>query len=80
MDEQHTAQGDEADLKSVEELAAVRQRILGEVRKTIVGQETVIEELLIAMLAGGHCLLVGVPGLAKTLMVRSLAETLSLSF
>src|SRR5690348_9391973 len=51
-----------------------------EIGKVIVGQERVVEELLIAMLAGGHCLLVGVPGLAKTLMVRTLADTLSLSF
>ena len=80
MDEQPPAESDEADVRAVEELAALRQRILAEVRKAIVGQHDVIDELLIAMLAGGHCLLVGVPGLAKTLMVRSLAETLSLSF
>jgi MoxR-like ATPase len=48
--------------------------------KAVVGQQRVLEELLIAMLSGGHCLLVGVPGLAKTLMVRTLADTLSLSF
>ena len=46
----------------------------------IVGQQRVFEELMISMLAGGHCLLLGVPGLAKTLMVRTLAETLNLSF
>jgi MoxR-like ATPase len=46
----------------------------------IVGQQTVIEELLVAMFARGHCLLVGVPGLAKTLMIRTLADTLSLKF
>ncbi len=46
----------------------------------IIGQKTVVEELLIAMFAGGHCLLVGVPGLAKTLMIRTLADALDLSF
>jgi len=51
-----------------------------EVGKVIVGQKNVIEELLISILAGGHCLLEGVPGLAKTLMVSSLAKTLELDF
>ena len=46
----------------------------------IVGQQQVIEELLVAMFARGHCLLVGVPGLAKTLMIRTLADALSLEF
>ena len=68
------------DLQSVERLGDAYRRITAEVGKVIVGQQQVIEELLIAMLAGGHCLLLGVPGLAKTLMVRTLAETLNLSF
>ena len=51
-----------------------------EIGKVIVGQDTVIEELLIALFAGGHCLLVGVPGLAKTLLISTLAEVLNLSF
>ncbi|MBL8849429.1 MAG: MoxR family ATPase, partial [Planctomycetaceae bacterium] len=55
-------------------------RISDELRQVIVGQDQVIRELMIALLTGGHCLLVGVPGLAKTLMVRSLADTLALSF
>ncbi len=70
----------ESDLAAVAKLAESYQRITRELGKTIIGQQRVIEELLIAMLAGGHCLLVGVPGLAKTLMVRTLADTLSLSF
>jgi MoxR-like ATPase len=49
-------------------------------KKAVVGQEQVIEEMLISIFSRGHCLLVGVPGLAKTLMVRALAQTLSLSF
>jgi len=51
-----------------------------EIKKVIVGQEIVIEEMLVALLAGGHCLLEGVPGLAKTLMVRTLSQALDLSF
>ena len=70
----------ESDLAAVQQLADSYQRVTRELGKIIVGQQRVIEELLIAMLAGGHCLLVGVPGLAKTLMVRTLADTLSLSF
>ncbi len=68
------------DLAAVEQLGEAYAKIKAELGKVIIGQHEVIEELLIAMLAGGHCLLVGVPGLAKTLMVRTLADTLSLSF
>ena len=55
-------------------------QVIDEVGKVIVGQQNVMEELLISILAGGHCLLEGVPGLAKTLMVSSLAQTLELAF
>ena len=55
-------------------------QVIDEVGKVIVGQKNVMEELLISILAGGHCLLEGVPGLAKTLMVSSLAQTLELNF
>jgi MoxR-like ATPase len=51
-----------------------------EIQKVIVGQDVVIEEMLIALMAGGHCLLEGVPGLAKTLMVRTMSDALHLSF
>ena len=57
-----------------------REKILAEVRKVIVGQDAVIEDVLIALFAGGHILLVGVPGLAKTLLVSTLAQALSLQF
>jgi MoxR-like ATPase len=57
-----------------------RGRILSEIRKSIVGQDEVIEQIVIALLARGHCLLVGVPGLGKTLLVKSIAELFSLSF
>ena len=56
------------------------QRITGEMGKFIVGQDDVIEQLVIAVLAGGHCLLEGVPGLAKTAMIRTLSETMHLNF
>lgn len=58
----------------------VYSRITAELSKVMVGQEAIIRLLLVSLFARGHCLLVGVPGLAKTLLVRSLAETLTLSF
>jgi MoxR-like ATPase len=70
----------EDDVRAVRKLAEAFERITVELSKAIVGQRQVIEELLIAMFAQGHCLLVGVPGLAKTLMIRSLADCLSLKF
>ena len=68
------------DIQAVARLHEACQQITGELSKVIVGQRAVIEELLMAMFARGHCLLVGVPGLAKTLMIRSLADSLSLKF
>jgi MoxR-like ATPase len=68
------------DLEAIEALAEARQKILGEVRKVIVGQDQVIDELMMAILADGHCLLIGVPGLAKTLMVSTLAGIIELAF
>lgn len=68
------------ELQAVERISQVREAIVGELRKAIVGQTQVIEQLLIALLAKGHCLLIGVPGLAKTLLVSTLAKVLDLSF
>jgi len=68
------------DIKAVEKLGESRDAIVTELRKTIMGMEEVIDQMLIAIFARGHCLLVGVPGLAKTLLVSSLAETMSLGF
>ena len=68
------------DLSAIERLTDSYQRIRQELGKIIVGQQRVLEELLIAIFARGHCLLVGVPGLAKTLMIRTLADSLNLSF
>ena len=61
-------------------LVAAAVRLRAEVGRRIVGQQNVLDEILIAMLAGGHALLVGVPGLAKTLMIRSVAEAFHLDF
>jgi MoxR-like ATPase len=61
-------------------VAEGRDRILTEIRKVIVGQDAVIEQVLMALFTGGHCLITGVPGLAKTLLIRTLAEILDLSF
>ena len=64
----------------LDRLQRAREQILGQLSKTIVGQLEVVEQLLISVFARGHCLLEGVPGLAKTLMISSLAKTLNLSF
>jgi len=68
------------DIEAVERLGEARDKIVNELRKTIVGMDDVIDEMMISIFARGHCLLVGVPGLAKTLLVNSLAETMSLNF
>ncbi len=68
------------DMAAVEEISAARDKIVGEVRKRIYGQTELIENLLIALFARGHCLLVGVPGLAKTSLIATLAEVLNLDF
>jgi MoxR-like ATPase len=57
-----------------------RARILAELRKVIVGQDEVVDQVLMALFTGGHCLITGVPGLAKTLLIKTLAEILDLSF
>jgi MoxR-like ATPase len=70
----------EEELASVKKLQEAYAALKGELGKVIVGQTAVMEELLIALFCRGHCLLVGVPGLAKTLLISTLAKTLSLSF
>jgi MoxR-like ATPase len=69
-----------SDLEAVKEVARARAEILREIEKRIIGQRDVIDHLLTALFARGHCLFVGVPGLAKTLLISTLAETLNLSF
>lgn len=66
--------------QALRKLANARERIVGQLSQVIVGQRDVIEELLISLFARGHCMLEGVPGLAKTLMISTLARTLNLSF
>ncbi len=68
------------DAISVQKIGLARDSIVSELRKSIVGMDDVIDEMMIAIFAQGHVLLVGVPGLAKTLLVSSLAQALSLSF
>jgi MoxR-like ATPase len=63
-----------------EQIAQGRARILEQLRRTIVGQDEVVDQVLIALFTGGHCLLTGVPGLAKTLLIKTLADILHLSF
>ena len=65
---------------SADRVAQGRERILAELRKVIVGQDEVVEQVLIALFTGGHCLITGVPGLAKTLLIKTLAEILDLDF
>jgi MoxR-like ATPase len=64
----------------IERFYAVRDGILAQVHQVIVGQEDVLDQILTALFVGGHCLITGLPGTAKTLMVRTIAETLGLSF
>jgi MoxR-like ATPase len=66
--------------QAVEQLIAGRARIESELAKVIVGQREVIEQIMIALLAGGHCLITGAPGLAKTLLVKSIAQIFHLKF
>ena len=68
------------DLELVQELLKAKNEVVQEIHKTIVGQDKVIEDLLIALFCKGHCLFVGVPGLAKTLLVNTLSQALSLGF
>ena len=68
------------DLASFEKLAQARESFLSEVGKVVIGQHDILDHLLIALLAQGHSLIVGVPGLAKTLIIKTLSEVLDLSF
>ncbi|MBL8795520.1 MAG: MoxR family ATPase [Planctomycetia bacterium] len=70
----------EADMKAVEQLKGAHQKLRAEMGKVIVGQEAVLDQLLMAIFCRGHALLMGVPGLAKTLMVSTLSQCLDMSF
>jgi MoxR-like ATPase len=75
-----SATSDRDDLAAVEEIRRAYGLLKGEIQKVIVGQDEVVDQLLVALFARGHCILTGVPGLAKTLLISTLARTLSLSF
>ncbi len=68
------------DAQSIDQLGEKYQLLRNEISKVIVGQDSVVEELIISIFSNGHCLLVGVPGLAKTLLVNTLSKALGLSF
>lgn len=78
MDSNHGDQPISSD--AIDKLQAARDSILNQLGKVIVGQQDVVDELLISIFSRGHCMLEGVPGLAKTLMISTLAQTLNLSF
>src|SRR5215471_21036093 len=68
------------DEEVLDRLVAAREKIMGEVRKAIIGQDEVVEQVLISLFVGGHSIITGVPGLAKTLLVRTIASVLDLEF
>ncbi|MBC8383403.1 MAG: MoxR family ATPase [Candidatus Cloacimonetes bacterium] len=69
-----------SDVQTIENLSETRAKIINEIHKVIVGQDKVIEYFLISLFANGHCLLVGVPGLAKTLLISTISQVLDLKF
>ncbi|MBI1842383.1 MAG: AAA family ATPase [Verrucomicrobia bacterium] len=69
-----------AEKQAVDQIQGARVRILGELSKVIVGQHEAIEQILLALFSGGHCLITGAPGLAKTLLVKSIAQVFQLRF
>ncbi len=64
-------------IEILEKLPEIKEKITKEIRKVIVGQDVIIEQMLIALISNGHCLLEGVPGLAKTLMISTMAKVLN---
>src|SRR5947209_2306694 len=69
-----------SDLEAIARLGEARKRLKEEIAKAVVGQEHIVDQLLTALFARGHCLMIGVPGLAKTLMVRTIASAIDLKF
>jgi len=69
-----------SDVEAVQDLVASYKRLRNEIGKVIIGQDEVVQDVLISIFSRGHCLLVGVPGLAKTLLVNTIAQTLGLSY
>src|ERR1043165_7078656 len=71
---------DDRDIELLDELSSARKALTSQISRRIIGQEKIVDDLVAALLAGGHVLLVGVPGLAKTLLVQTVAQALELSF
>src|SRR6266478_884286 len=69
-----------SDEQLLDKLSSARERLLREIKKAIIGQDDVVEQVLISLFVGGHSIITGVPGLAKTLLVRTIANVLDLSF
>src|SRR6202142_3676169 len=69
-----------SDVEAVQDLVTTYKRLRAEIGKVIIGQDEVVQDVLISIFSRGHCLLVGVPGLAKTLLVNTIARTLGLSY
>ena len=78
--EQQVALSSADDIALADKLRAGHQQIITELRKLIVGQDDVIEQVLVSLFAGGNCLIIGVPGLAKTLLVHTIARVLDLKY
>src|SRR5262249_40645909 len=70
----------ENDLQAIARLGEARKKLKAEIGMVMVGQEHIVDDLLAAIFARGHCLMIGVPGLAKTLMVRTIAQAIDLEF
>src|SRR5687768_17889401 len=73
-------QNDDRDVELLDQLASARRALVDQIARRIIGQSEVVDNLVAALLAGGHALLVGVPGLAKTLLVQTVSQALDLSF
>ncbi|HSB29222.1 MAG TPA: hypothetical protein VLE19_15250, partial [Pyrinomonadaceae bacterium] len=69
-----------SDEQLLDKLGAARELLLREIRKVIIGQDDVVEQVLLSLFVGGHSIITGVPGLAKTLLVRTISSVLDLSF
>ena len=78
--EQQVALTGADDIALADKLRAGHQQIISELRKLIIGQDDVIEQVLVSLFAGGNCLIIGVPGLAKTLLVHTIARVLDLKY
>ena len=69
-----------SDVEAIDALRVAHEKLLNEVQKVIFGQDKIIKELIIAIFSKGHCLLIGVPGLAKTLIVTTIGDVLGLKY